>query len=76
MKQFFFCWWLESILNGLKQCHFLVVGIYFEWNGTMLFFWWLESILSGMEQCLFLVVGIYFKWNGTLSFSSGGWNLF
>jgi hypothetical protein len=39
---------------------FLVVGIYFEWNGTMLFSWWLESILSGMEQCLF----------------SGGWNLF
>jgi hypothetical protein len=45
-----------------------VVGIYFEWNGTMSFFWWLEFILNGMEQCLFLVVGIYFEQNGTMPF--------
>jgi hypothetical protein len=25
-------------LNGLKQCLWLVVGIYFEWNETMFFF--------------------------------------
>jgi len=33
-----FFWWLEFILNGMEHCLFLlVVGIYFEWNGTMPF---------------------------------------
>jgi hypothetical protein len=62
LEQCFFCWWLESILNGMEQCHFLVVGIYFEWNGTM-------SLFCGWNL-------FWMKWNGTMFFFSGGWNLF